>query len=60
MEQHFVLVIIVFAFVFYLGKNPVTGESWGDGGKCEFKAAKTTVCCVNPNEVDECPAPDYK
>jgi len=42
-----------------LCKNPVTGESWGNGGKCEVKAAKTTVCCINPNEVDECPAPDY-
>ena len=48
------------SFVFYLGKNPVTGESWGNGGKCEFKAAKTTVCCINPNEVEECPIPDYK
>jgi len=35
--------------------NPSTGEPWGDDNKCENKAAKTQVCCINPDQVSECP-----
>jgi len=40
-----------------LCRNPATGEPWGDDGNCEFKAAKTQACCINPDLVSECPIP---
>ena len=39
------------------GRNPTTGEPFGDGQNCEFKAAKTQACCINPTLVSECPIP---
>ena len=46
---------------FYLGKNPITGESIGSNGKCEDRTAKLTACCVDPSVGSgECPEPKGK
>ena len=40
----------------FLGRNPTTGEQLnGVSDKCEFKAAKTQACCVDPDLRDDCP-----
>jgi len=39
-----------------LCRNPTTGEQLnGVSDKCEFKAAKTQACCVDPDLRDDCP-----